>query len=259
VTLAAGSQAAQEMQRVPHGLPLDVGWLADGRPVSISLGLGPVGGLSAQYRLFDPASGDAVLLPPDVTVYQPWTPWQSADGSLQVYAVSSWEEARYKGACQTGPLAVTGDDWLYAAVQGLGQQHVIFDLQGMYLDRPMWLPDGRIVFRAVADDICTPQPSGLYIGRIGQAPVKLVEAEPQYISDESDKLLWSTSYALNPTYTRIAWSENDLDTERSTIYVMPLASGTQDVLFETTPPRPSSDAPFAYRDTETILYFIWLP
>jgi len=193
-----------------------------------------------------------------VTVYQPWAPWKSPDGSQQVYSESSWEEARYKGTCQTGPLALTGDEWLYATVQGIVQpQHVIFEMEGMYLDRPTWLPDDRIVFRAVADDICTPQPSGLYVARIGQAPVKLVEAEPEYVSDESDKLLWSTSYALDPSYTRIAWSENDLEAERSTIYVMPLAGGEPEVLFQTAPP--DSTVAFAYRDSETILYFIWLP
>ena len=258
VTLADGSEMAQEMQRTPRGLPMDVGWLADGRPVTITLGVGPVGGLVGQVRLFDPSTGDTVLLPQDVTVIQPWAPWKSLDGSRQVYATTTWEEARYKGSCQAGPLALTGSDWLYAAVQGIGEPpRIIYELDGMYLDRPMWLPDDRTIFRAVADDICTPQPSGLYIGRIGLAPVQLVEAEPGYVSDDSDKLLWSTSFALNPSYSRIAWSENDLAIQRSTVYVMSVAGGEPEVLVETPPPPP--EVAFTYRDSETILHFIWLP
>ena len=262
-TLPDGSLTAREMTRVPSGLPLDVAWLPEGMPVSIALGLGPVGGFEAHYQLFDPASGDSIPLPPDVTTVQPWSPWRSPDGLQQVYAASTWDEARYQGACLTGALALTGPDWLYAAIRtGLTVQTTAFALNGLYMDRPTWLRDGRIVFRGIADKVCTALDSGIYIGALGELSHALVTAEPDYVSDDSDKLLWSTSYALDAAQTQIIWTENSIESGQGRVQMMALDGapngGPVSTLYQTAPI--ASDAPpFAFRDTEMLLYVIRLP
>ncbi len=258
-TLPDGSLTAREMARVPSGLPLDVAWLPEGMPVSIALGLGPVGGFEAHYQLFDPASGDIIPLPPDVTTMQPWSPWRSPDGMQQVYAASTWDDARYQGACLTGALALTGPEWLYVAARtGLAVEATAFELNGLYMDRPTWLKDGRIVFRGIADKVCTSLDSGIYIGELGEAPHALVAAEPDYVSDNSDKLLWSTSYALDAAQTHLIWTDNSIESGEGRVQAMALDGGPISTLFQTAPVLPDAP-PFAFRDTEMLLYVIRLP
>lgn len=258
-TRADGSADAQEMLNVHYGLGLDVGWLADGRPVVIYLGLGPVGGFETQIELYDPGTGERNPLPPDTAIIQPWSPWRSPDGTQQIYGTSEWEDMRYKGQCRTGPLVLLGPDWLQVAVQSGGAKYkVAFELEGLFMDWPTWLDDGRVIFRGTADPVCTPLDSGLYIGEIGRIPRKLVAAAPSYFaSDESEKDSWSVAYALSPGQTHLAWTENDVEAQRSTIHLTALAGGPTEILFQTSPV--TDPAPFAYRDQEMILHFIWLP
>lgn len=263
-TLADGSAEAQLMLEVPSGLDLDVAWLPDGDPVAITLGVGSRGGLvTVKYR-YSPVDGTLTTLPPDAATIQPWVPLHSPDGSQQVYSVTTWDEARYTGECSTGPLAVVGGgDWLPLMLRlAIYEPAIAFEIDGLYMDRPTWLADGRIVFRTVADPICTTLNSGFYIGELGREPVKLVESEPQYVSDDAEKLLWTASYALSPDETQIAWNESDLDAQRSRIYVKPIDSDVEDganvrVLFETDAPQ--AGVPFTFQDEMMILYFVWLP
>ena len=93
-------------------------------------------------------------------------------------------------------------------------------------------------------------------------PVKLVDAEPKYVADEADKLLWTASYALSPDQTRIAWNETDIDRQVSRIYARSLEStagdgSDLDVMFETDSVEPG--VPFAFQDELMVLYFVWLP
>ena len=67
-----GSQPAREVMRVQRGLPIDVAWLADGRPVTIFMRIGPVGGLEARRLVYDWMADERALLPPDVKVFQPY-------------------------------------------------------------------------------------------------------------------------------------------------------------------------------------------
>lgn len=263
-TLADGSAAAQLMLEVPSGLDLDVAWLPDGDPVAITLGVGSRGGLVTVKHRYSPADGTVTTLPPGVATIQPWAPMLSPDGSQQVYSVKTWEEARYTGECSTGPLAVVGGgDWLPLMLRlAIYTPEIAFEIDGLYMDRPTWLADGRIVFRTVADPICTTRSSGFYIAELGRAPVTLVESEPQYVSDDAEKLLWTASYALSPDETQIAWNESDLDAQRSRIYVKPIDADAGDgsdvrVLFETDAPQ--AGVPFAFQDEMMILYFVWLP
>ncbi len=268
-TLPDGSVDARLMLEVPQGLDLDVGWLPAGDPVSITVGLAERGGLQPVYHHFNPATGITTVLPVDTPIIQPWSPLRSPDGTQQIYATKTWDEARYQGTCRTGPLALAGAEWLSFSVRSTASHATVFEIAGLFMDRPTWLDDGRIVFRAVADPVCTTLESGFYVGRVGEAPLRIINAEPQYVADDADKLLWSASYALSPDQTRIAWNENDMLAQRSRIYVKPLPPPTGDLsasqagndartlLFETAPP--ASDAPFAFQDEQMVLYFVWLP
>jgi len=256
---AVGEQGAVEILRVPDGMYLDVGWLPDGRPVAITLGLGPVGGFEASLQAYDPTTGTTAWIASDSDLIQPWTPWRSPDGTQQIYATTTWEESRYRGACRSGPLALVGDLWLPVAILGgEADPQIAFAMEGMFMDRPFWLDDGRIIFRAIADPVCTSLESGLYIATIGGEPVQLVAAEPDYTADESDKVLWSTSFAVSPDQAQIAWTENDDTRQRALIHVMPLDGGPVATLFAS-PPIADDAIPFTFRDREMILYFIWLP
>ncbi len=260
-TRADGTTEAALMVEVPTGLELDVGWLADGGdPVSISLGVGPRGGLETIYYRYHPPTGKITMLPPDTAIVQPWSPLRAPDGQRQVFAMKSWDESRYSGACHTGPLGLAGPEWLPLALRTLGYKiEVAFEIDGLFMDRPTWLDDGRIVFRTTADPVCTALDSGFYAGEVGKDPVKLVSAEPRYVADAADKVLWTASYALSPDQARIAWNENDYDTQRSRVLVAPLDSaGDVTTLFDTAKVD-TPDAPFAFQDEVMILYFIWLP
>lgn len=257
---ADGSAPPVELMRVPAGLSLDVGWLPDGRPVALYLGLGPVGGLQTFYRLYDPVSGEFGVLPPGSleTVIQPWAPWRSPDGAQQVYPVSTWENARFRGACRTGPLGLADATWLPAYVLTRdGTRPLAFDVKGLFLDRPIWLRDGRVIFRAIADPVCARGESGVYIGRPGETPTRLLAVEPDDALDDVDRLLWSISFAVDPAQTQIAWSENNSAAQSAVVRVMPLAGGPAQTVF-TTSPLSADSPPFTFRDQEMILYLVWL-
>ncbi len=259
-TLADGSRAAAEMVRVPRGLPVDVAWLADGRPVSIVMGVGPVGGLEAQYWLYDPATGDSIALSPEVETFQPWSPWRSPDGEHQVYPMASWGRVRYGEACIEGALGLVGPDWLYLTSLGArgAPRAVAFEIENMYLDRPTWLSDGRVVFRAVADRACKAVGSGLFIARLGETPRQIVAIEPVFDSGDPDELLWSVPYTVSPDQQSVAWVTNDVQAQRSMVYLSPIDGGAPtETLFETEPL--TSRKPFAFQDQEMILQLLWLP
>lgn len=259
-TLADGSQQAEEMLHVPRGLPLDVAWLADGRPVAIYMGVGPVGGLEAQYRLYDPATGDSVMLPPDVETFQPWSPWRSPDGAHQVYPMASWGRVRYGEACIEGGLGLVGPEWLYLTSLGGREKPraIAFEIEDMYLDRPTWLADGRVVFRAVADRACKSAGSGLFVARLGGEPRRIVTIEPVFDSGDPDELLWSVPYAVSPDQQSVAWVKNDVQAQRSTVFLSPIdGDAPLQTLFETDPL--TSRQPFAFQDREMILQLLWLP
>lgn len=255
---ADGSQPAEEMASVPSGLQLDVAWLPDNTPVAIYLGMGPVGGLEAHYELYNPATGEGVVLPPDVDTIQPWEPWRSPDGTQQVYSMRAWEQSKYQGGCQYGPLGITDDRWLYVAVAGIDSpRKPAFELPGVYLDRATWLADGRVLARGFADPLCTDTPTGLYMARVGETPALLVETGPTLDTDDDTKVLWSVSYALSPDQTLVAWSHNDEGAQESYIWLTPLAGGATSALYHLPPAE--DDLPFAYQDSQMILYFVWLP
>ncbi len=257
---ADGSALPVELLRVPAGLDLDVGWLPDGRPVVLYLGLGVAGGLQPYYRVYDPVARESGALSPEEAerVLQPWAPWRSPDGTQQVYAVSTWQNARFRGACRSGPLGLADDSWLpaYALSRG-GARPLAFAIEGLFMDRPTWLQDGRILFRAIADPACARGQSGLYIGRPGEVPSRLVAVEPDPTPDDVDRAPLGVAYAVDPAQTRLAWSENDSGTRRSRVYLMPLAGGAARTIYYTSPLLDDAQS-FAYRDQEIILYLVWL-
>jgi len=257
---ADGSALPVELLRVPAGLDVDVGWLRDGRPVVLYLGLGAAGGLQPHYRVYDPVAREFVALSPDEAeqVQQPWAPWRSPDGTQQVYAVSTWQNARFRGACRTGPLGLADDSWLpaYSLSQGAARP-LAFAVEGLFMDRPTWLQDGRILFRAIADAACARGQSGLYVGRPGETPSRLVAVEPDPAPDDADRAPLGVAYAVDPAQTRLVWSENDSAARRSRVSLMPLEGGEVRTIYYTSPLLDDAQ-PFAYRDQEIILYLVWL-
>jgi hypothetical protein len=258
--LADGATPAVPFMTLHEGLGLDVAWLPDGRPVAIYMGIDPgAGALRAQFMLYDPRVDAVFSLPPDATAIQPWSPWQSPDGSQQVYALQQWQGDEYRQECMTGPLVIFDDEWLPVAIQNSGGSYTtLFEIYGLFMDWPTWLRDGRIVFRGTADDACQTAESGLYIASPGGKPERLVATEVKYTYDESEKMMWNVSYAINAEETHIAWTENDPDASRSTIYLMPLdASRPPERLYQT--PPVADPASMDYRNDEMILSFVWLP
>ncbi|GIV81275.1 MAG: hypothetical protein KatS3mg051_0629 [Anaerolineae bacterium] len=257
---ADGSALPVELLRVPVGLALDVGWLPDGRPVVLNLGLGAAGGLQPYYHAYDPVARRLVALSADEAeqVLQPWAPWRSPDGTQQVYAMSTWQNARFRGACRSGPLGLADDSWLPAyALSREGARPLAFASEGLFMDWPTWLQDGRILFRAIADPACARGQSGLYIGRPGENPQRLVAVEPDPAPDDADIAPLGVVYAVDPAQTRLAWSENDSGMRRSRVCLMPLAGGTARTIYYTSPLLDDAQ-PFAYRDQEIILHLVWL-
>jgi hypothetical protein len=259
---ADGMRFAIPMKHVPNGLPLDVAWLDDGRPVTIFMGVGEVGGLEARYQVYDPATGEQYLLSSGMPTMQPWSPWRSPDGSQQVYVEASWDDTKAHNVCKTGPLMLTGADWVYVTAQGGSNdklRQTVVELHNVYLDRPTWLHDGRILMRGMADEACAPSGSGLYVTRIGDAaPVQIVKAASPYAGSESDGTLWGLSYALSPDQSLIAWSDNDVAARLGSIRLIPVAGGESHIALQVSTPLDKS-MPYAFQDQEMILYFIWLP
>jgi dipeptidyl aminopeptidase/acylaminoacyl peptidase len=259
-TPADGSRAAAVMLRVPQGLPLDVAWLPDGRPVSIFLAVGPVGGLEARYQLFDPVTEDQIILPPDTPIIQPYAPWRSPDGQQQVYTMSSWTAKDFGDTCREGAIGLADAEWLYlTSVGGRGRPlEVAFAIEDVFLYWPAWLADGRVLFWGVTDDACPREDSGLYVARLGSEPRQIVQTYPIYDTDDKDGTLWSASYTPSPDLRLVAWIQNDTDTETSTVYLTPISGGESDPLFQTEP-VPAGAPRFAFRDTTMILELAWLP
>lgn len=255
---ADGRQRAEVMNAAPTGLYLDVAWLRDGRPATIHLGMGTTGGLEATYQLYDPDLGELLPLPPDVKIIQTWQPWRSPDGTQQVYTMQEWNTGKDRRGCNESPLGLADDAWLYLTAAGFGApRKAAFEIEGVYLDRPTWLDNERVLFRGIADAVCTKTPTGLYIGTVGSTPDLLVEAGPPYNMDDTTKVSWSVSYALSPDRTLIAWSDNHEELMTSFIHLAALDGSSTETLYTTPPPR--SGPPFFYRDSQMILYFIWLP
>jgi len=258
VTPGNGTQPAQEMVRAPGGLPLDVGWLPDNRPVVIEMGVGPVGGLEAHYQLFDTATGDLLPLPSDERVLQPWLPWRSDDGASQVYPVydsRSWGI----GACRSAAMGLANADWLYITLSGGSglAREIAFAVPDVFLGGPMWLRDGRVVFWGVADPACTSTGSGLYVGRPQQDATLLMATDLSHVSNEAPEALWGVPYWLSPDQSLIAWAENDVNARQTTIHLTPLDGGESRPLI-TLPTAPGA-APFAYSDQQMVLELVWLP
>ncbi len=256
-TSADGLRTAEPMLSVRDELPLDVAWLNDSRPMVIFMGVGKVGGLEANYRVYDPVTKDLTPLPADTPFAQPWEPWRSPDRQMQVYPASAWDKTRHGGTCHTGPMELAGPEWIFLRTQG-GAMKESFRVRNVYLDRATWLRDGRIIFRGMADEACQPGGSGLYLAAVDQEPVQIVESEAYYAPDDPDGMLWGVSYALSPDQSVVAWANNDLRHERGTIVLTPLDGGSNDILYQT-PYLPVDSNPFAFEDTQMILAFLWLP
>lgn len=254
-TLADGSRKAVEMKRVTRGLALDVAWLEDSRPVTISMGVGPVGGLEAYYELYDPVTSSQVLIPPDTPVLQPWTPWRSPDGSQQLFLPNSSDV--HISSCKTGVLAVTGSEWLHlTAIMDISNYETAFRIDNVVLDRMSWLRDGRVLMRGMAEEACAPKANGLYVARLHEKPQQIVSSQVAYTKQDSEGVVVSIPYALSPDQKLVAWAENDLSSETSTVYLTPLAGGEGEYLFQTGSPDPA--IPFDFQDRLMILHFVWL-
>lgn len=258
---ADGTADARIMGTTSAGLDLDIAWTGQGDPVLLTLGVGPSGGLARIAQRFDPISGALIVLPDTTPLLQLWDPRRAPDGAAQVFALRSWDEARYHGRCGSGPLGLVGTEWLPVALRMLSPQlSIAFEVEGLYFDQPTWLADGRIVFRAVADTVCTAQRSGVYMARLGETPAPIVEAEPDYVADDADKPLWVTSYALSPDQSRLAWTEHAVGAHYATVYARalagdPAANPVETLLVITPAPDPD---PFAYRDDHLVLQMVWL-
>ncbi len=261
---ADGSRPARQMIAVRTGLHLDVAWLPDGRPVAIYLGVGELGGLEPRYEVYNPGIGEMMPLPDDAAWVQTWQPWRSPDGRWSVYSMRAWEETTYRLGCLSGPLGLSDARWLDMAsagepVTGKSSDHTAFEIPGVYLDRPTWLQDGRIVFRGRADGSCTDAATGLYVAAVGEEPVLLAEAGTPYQADEQTgkTTYWAVSYHLSPDETLVAWVDNDEFTRTSRVRLTSLVTGVTTTLYST-PFRLSGPA-FFYQDEQMILHFTWLP
>ena len=212
--------------QVAAGLPLDVAWLADGRAVTLSLGVGPVGGLETFAYAYDPVppgNGRAAAR-------------NAADPALAALALAGRPAAglrrqnlgrsTLKGTCGTGPLTIVGSGWLYSELLSSATQTTGFELQGIYLGIA---PPGctMAAFLSARQRIKPARNSlpGCISARSVRTPQLLAAAEPDYVSDQSDKLLWSTSYALSPDESLVAWTENDVEAGRGRVNLTPLDGG----------------------------------
>ena len=252
--LADGSQPAVAFLNVHVGMPLDVGWLADGRPMAAYVGIESEGGLVARPVVYEPTLNETLPLSPNTAVVHTWIPWVSPDGTQFVYSMYSWEELRYQGRCRTSPLTLAGEDVMPTVSR---TTKLAFEMEGMYMDWPTWLDDGRIIFRGIAHEACTTQPSGLFVGYPGEKPTQIVETGFAFKTDEEDSVPWGTAYAVSPNQRLIAWSQNDEVRQQSTVYLTPVDGGTDQVLMQTEPPVVGE--PFDYADEHMILQLVWLP
>jgi hypothetical protein len=256
---ADGMHEAELIATIRNGLPLDVAWLPDGRPVTISMGLGSLGGLEPHYRVYDPSVQSYNNLPDDIEIIQPWTPWRSPYGAYQIYATSYWNQYRRERSCRTGSLSVTNQKWVYVAVLGGDdmEKHATFEIHNVMLGRSTWLHDGRIVMQGIAEEACAPHASGLYVAELGQQPVQIVQTDPVYLRDGDNEILWGMPYSMSPDETLIAWAQNDSAAQQAVIRLTPVNGGESQSLFQTAPV--TNTEPFVFEDQDMILSFTWLP
>lgn len=252
-----GSQPAREVMRVQRGLPIDVAWLADGRPVTIFMRIGPVGGLEARRLVYDWMADERALLPPDVKVFQPYHPWRSPDGRAQLFPLLG-ETALPAGGCPTGKIGLVGAEWLPVAQAGSGTPHeVAFEEAQVLLDRPTWLRDGRVLLRGMASADCAQRGSGLYVGVPGEPLRRLTRAAITLDAYDGESALKGIPYAVSPDERFAVWADTDLAARRSLIYRTRLDDGATETLYQT--PDRSADALLAFKDREMIVDLVWLP
>ena len=251
------SQPARVMLRTPGRLPVDVGWLPDGRPVTILMGIGPVGGLQARYLMYDWLRDERVMLPADTRPIQPYAPWRSPDGSRQLYLLPDWYARRTSSQCTSGAVGLAGAEWLYVAAAGSGPAHAIaFEQDQVFLDHPTWLQDGRVLLRGMSSAACPQNGSGLYLGEVDGSLSRLVAAQMTFDPQQTD-VMTGVAYALSPDERVVVWADTDLAARRSTIYRTVVESGQTEVLYQT--PAVDNDHPLAFKDDEMIVHLVWLP
>ena len=231
-----GDQPPVAMLEAPAGLPLDVAWLADGRPVVVSMGVGPVGGLEAHRLAYDPATDERVLLPPDTPLVQPHAPWRSPDGRHQLYSLASADMVGYTSGCRTGALGLAGEEWVYLALLGGGyERQQAFKLRDVVLDLALWLPDGRVLMRGVADEGCAPGASGIYVARLGEEPRQLIQTGPFVTRDDDGGCGRRVRPQPGPHVDRVG-QERRGGAEAS-IHLTPVDGGPSALLFAAPPRR----------------------
>lgn len=253
-----GSRTARIMFQAPRGLPIDVAWLADGRPVTIFMGIGPVGGLEARLRVYDWLTGERALLPPDVKLIQPHDPWRSPDGRHQLYPLVGPSERRVGGGCPTGAVGLTGSGWLSVVEAGSGTpREIAFEEARLLLDHPTWLQDGRVLLRGMASAACARSVSGLYVGVPGESLTRLNSARGTLDAYPLGGALDGFPYAVSLDEQYTIWADTDLAAARSAIYRTRLLDGATETLYET--PDRYAGAPMAFKDREMIVGLVWLP
>lgn len=251
-----GSQPARKMFSTPRSLPIDVAWLADGRPVTIFLGVGPVGGLEARMWVYDWLSDLRSPLPPGVKPLQPHAPWRSPDGSVQLYPLSGAPDRRVIGGCPTSGVGVAGPEWLSVVEAGGTLPEVAFEKARLLLDRPTWLQDGRVLVRGMASAACNGG-SGLYVGVPGGTLNRLISARSTLDAFDLGGALDGFPYAVSPDEQFAIWADTDLEAARSTIYRTHLRDGASEALYQT--PDRYVEAPTVFKDREMIVGMVWLP
>ena len=258
-TRADGSTDAIQMTSVPSGLPVDVGWLLDGRPVSIYIGIGQVGGLEARYLAYDPATGEKNVLDEDATVIQPWMPWRSPDRQVQLFPLGQPQETQWTRVCLSGEMGMIGADWLYLTAARIGEpEEMVFEVDSVFLDRPTWLVDGRVLMRGLPGTACDPGGMGIYLGELGdKSPEQIIQTPPVFDTTNSDALFSSLAFAVGPGEREIAWTTHDRTVGQSAIHVMPLDDGEPRVIYQTA--LPDGSASYAFQDSALIINFVWLP
>jgi len=256
-TLANGASTAHEIITVSSSLPLDVAWLEDGRPTAVYAGIGPLGGLEARYRVYDPLTGGTEEILSGVAAVQSYSPWRSPHRDYVVYAATSWDDLAYSGVCRTGALVISESDWAFTGDESSGKSNPLITLPNMYLDRATWLDDKRILFRGTANVNCSPTGSGLYVMELSGTPHQIVQTNSSYLVAEDESLVRGIPYTLSPDHSLVAWAENDLSQLTSRVNLTTLDGASTATLYQTTP-DPTQTA-FEYQDQQMILQFVWLP
>ncbi len=252
------SQPAREMMRAPRGLPLDVAWLGDGRPVTIFMGIGPVGGLEARPLMYNWMTDERVLLPADVKpLLQPYDPGRSPDGREQLFPMID-TSIRPVGGCPTGRIGLFGEAWLPVAQAGSGVPHdVAFEEKQVLLGRPTWLQSGDVLVRGMASAACGGSGSGLYLGAPGEPLRQLARAATTLDAYSADGAVSGLPYAVSLDERYVVWADADLAAQRSIVYRTRLDDGQTETLYRT--PIRAADSPMEFKDREMVVDLVWLP